>query len=214
MREADELYVVVIEPMFTLLQRATLGLCFVEPDQTFDPLAVVARNARIRRIPQYHLNRAMQLDLLCAFVLRRDPLAEHRSGFVVQLIECVGEVHMQPLARRKAKALLLQLQRELQVSDGIRGHHQFEAEQAGQKMRTHVAVPVAALLFDLDDALMHKVDHFTQKCCGACRRVEHQRAWVGEASRFMEARFQQLVNAAHNEVDHGLRGVVNTARLA
>ena len=39
---------------------------------------------------------------------------------------------------------LVELQPELHVSDGVGGHHQFIAVQAGEKNRRNVGVPVGA----------------------------------------------------------------------
>jgi len=61
LREADELHVVVGQPL-RLRGLLQLGALFVLVHQVFDPFALVGRMARIRRVAQHHHHRYVALD--------------------------------------------------------------------------------------------------------------------------------------------------------
>ena len=235
LREANELHVVVIEPLWvSFAERLPIDMEIARrrsfdaaAQQIADPLALVGRVPRIRRVADHDHDRMIALDGVGLARLLRDFGREHGDcGLLVRLFERVGEENIEPPAVRhhEPSRVVSNLDRELQVGNRVWSHQQLESEQARQQVLVHVVAPAAAQAALLEIAVNYG-NNFAQKRAGARRRIENQhprhllrlavlrldldRRRVGEAVRKPELVAQQPVDAAHDVGDDRLRRVVD-----
>ena len=137
LRQPDKFDVIVVDPLGVALTQVGIVEAKVTVStirqtgahQLGDPVALVARVARIRRVPHHHRRRQLLLDpiRLCSFCgehrrLKRQPWVDG-----VRRFQRVGQkhVHAWPVFREGVIGIR-QLQANLHVGNGIRSHHQLE----------------------------------------------------------------------------------------
>ncbi|PNW65182.1 UNVERIFIED_CONTAM: hypothetical protein BEN50_24310 [Euhalothece sp. KZN 001] len=164
---------------------------------------------------------------------------------LLHLFEGVGEVDLQAVVGLEAvgeqaafefgHVLSGELHAELEVSHGVGGHEQLEAEEARQKVVVDVVVPETGAAL-LAEPLADRFDDFVEECAGAGSRVKDERAvalggiyvgvaffirWairdrllVSETVLDLEAGLEQLVNGPDDVADYGFRGVIHPTAFA
>ena len=219
--EADELHVIVAQPLRLsgLLQFGDAR--FVVRGQVPDPLALVRRVPGVGRVADHDHHRAVSLHRVGLARFACDLGSEHHlCGLAVRLLQRVGQEDVETPVRRprELERVAADFECEFEVSDGVGSHQELEAEQAREQMLLHVVRPGAAQSTLFQVGADHS-DDLAQKRAGAGGGIEDQHAGaaprlavlglgldcagVGESVGQTELAAQQQVDAADDVRNDG-----------
>ena len=187
LREADELYVVVVQPLgVAFVQRFPVYgkvacRCIVGPEQVTAPRSLVCRVSRVRGIAEHDREPSVALGLIYGPCFARQCVHFRQPQLLVSRFERVGQVDARPCIAAEAVARFVQFEPDLQVSYGVGRHEQLVTVQAGEQVTRNVVVPeardlgLAAPLSApfLRERCVDHVDHFDQKGAGAGGGIEY-----------------------------------------
>ena len=126
--EADELYVVVLQPLgVSLAQRFDRPPVLYVSIKPGDPGAGVLGMAGVGRITRNHQDGLMSLTAWAASFTSCDSSGTRKFSLRFYGFQGVGQVDVQPLAGLHRVALVSQELRQLQMRDRVRGNQIFES---------------------------------------------------------------------------------------
>ena len=188
--EAEELDVIVVQPFrvpfaerFAVHPEIAAGLVGAVPasQQPGDPCAPVGGVPGIGWVAEHHHHRLLALHGVRPRRFAGDLTREQRPRtLLVRLLQRVGEEDPESPALRHGEPGLrsADLQRQLQVADGVGRHQQLEPGEARQQVIAHVVAPCAAEPLRLDRRPDTRHD-LPKKAPGPRRRIEDQHARAG-----------------------------------
>ena len=173
---ADEFDVVVVEPFAVALfePAAAVGLLFVVFHQFHYPCAFVLAFAVIRGIAKHDHDGGVAFDGVGFVGFGGEPLGKQGVGVGMVFFEGVGKEHIKAAGLfRLPESGFLKYQIKFEVGDGVAGHHELEAVEAGDEVLLGVALP-QPLLGGI--ALVDVADDFGKEGAGAGGGVEDLQA--------------------------------------
>ena len=237
--EADELHVVVVEPLGIALGEPGLaaGLFFVILHGVHDPLALVLALTAVRRVSENDHDRPVAFYLVRLARLVAENEVEKRSARRRRRHERVGKIEVEASGAGRAAAGGVENHVHLYVRHRVGRHQQFETVETGDQVVLHESRPKPLVA---GEASVHSLDALREERASAHCGVEdlHFRndpahllrhapaafgvllhlyfdlVAAGHAVREPEASFEQFVHGANDEPHDGKRSVPHAAVLA